>query len=109
MKVTISAEISPEALATKTCDAVSGIATNILIDRLKHLEAEGILHKARDPENRRSYLYSFTPKGWDLMPVILEIIIWSGLHDQRDFAKRETLEKIRNDREAFETSLLAKQ
>ena len=37
-------------------EADEGIASNILIDRLKHLEAEGILEKSRDPDNRRTPL-----------------------------------------------------
>jgi len=35
-----------------------GIATNILADRRRHLEGEGIMTRQRDPENRRSYIYS---------------------------------------------------
>lgn len=81
------------------------IATNILIDRLKHLEAEGIVDKSRDPENRRSYIYTLTKKGRDLAPIILEIIIWSGAHDDRDFALTTVLEKITKDRDGFEASL----
>ncbi len=81
------------------------IATNILVDRLKHLEAEGIILKARDPENRRSFLYTLTKKGRDLAPILLEIIIWSGAHDDRDIALRNILEKIKADRAGFEASL----
>jgi DNA-binding HxlR family transcriptional regulator len=81
------------------------IATNILIDRLKHLQTEGIITKERDPENRRSFIYRLTQKGRDLAPVIIEIIIWSGLHDHRDFALRNVLEKINRDRSGFEKTL----
>ncbi len=88
-------------------EADEGIASNILIDRLKHLEAEGILDKSRDPDNRRSFIYALTKKGRDLAPIILEIIIWSGLHDDRSFAMREALDKINKDREDFEASLRA--
>ena len=86
-------------------EADEGIATNILISRLKHLEAEGIIEKSRDPDNRRSFLYSLTKKGRDLAPIMLEIIIWSGEHDHRPYALKTVLEKIKNDREGFETSL----
>ena len=37
-------------------DAEEKIATNILADRLTHLEAAGVVNKAQDPENRRSYI-----------------------------------------------------
>ena len=81
------------------------IATNILIDRLKHLEAEGIVIKTRDPDNRRSFVYTLTRKGRDLAPILLEIIIWSGAHDNRAFAMREVLQKITADRTGYEASL----
>ncbi len=81
------------------------IATNILIDRLKHLEAENIIEKNRDPENRRSFIYTLSQKGRDLAPILLEIIIWSGAYDKRDFALRNVLEKINADRKGFEASL----
>lgn len=85
--------------------AEEGIATNILIDRLKQLEADGILEKSRDPENRRSFLYNLTQKGRDLAPILLEIVIWSGKYDNRPGAMREVLAKIQHDREGFEKEL----
>jgi len=39
-------------------EADEGIASNILIARLKHLEAEGIVEKSRDPDNRRAIFTS---------------------------------------------------
>ncbi|KLN61916.1 hypothetical protein WH96_04315 [Kiloniella spongiae] len=85
--------------------AEEGIATNILIDRLKHLESQGILEKNRDPENRRSFVYSLTSKGYDLAPILIELIIWSGKHDDRANAKRDVLEEIQRDRDSFEMKL----
>lgn len=85
--------------------ADEGIATNILVDRLKQLEADGILEKSRDPENRRSFLYNLTQKGRDLAPILLEIVIWSGKYDNRPGAMREVLEKVQQDREGFEAEL----
>ncbi|WP_417409764.1 winged helix-turn-helix transcriptional regulator [Hoeflea sp.] len=87
--------------------AEEGIATNILIDRLKHLEAEGIVEKSRDPDNRRSFIYSLTQKGRDLAPIILEIVIWSGAYDDRPNAMRDVLEKVQSDRAGFESQLRA--
>ncbi|WP_108883172.1 winged helix-turn-helix transcriptional regulator [Anderseniella sp. Alg231-50] len=88
-------------------EADEHIASNILIARLKHLEAEGIVDKSRDPENRRAFVYELTKKGRDLAPILLEIIIWSGMHDKRPFALKTVLNKIRQDREGFEASLRA--
>lgn len=88
-------------------EADEGIASNILVARLKHLEAEGIVEKTRDPDNRRAFLYDLTKKGRDLAPILLEIIIWSGMHDNRPYALRTVLNKIKQDREGFEASLRA--
>jgi DNA-binding HxlR family transcriptional regulator len=82
-----------------------GIATNILVDRLKHLEAEGIITKTRDPENRRKFNYALTKKGLALIPVILEIVIWSGAYDDRIESLHDVLDKIQQDRAGFEASL----
>lgn len=82
-----------------------GIATNILADRLKHLDAQGIIAKQRDPNNRRSYIYSLTAKGRDLASVMIEIILWSSRHDQRPQAMRGAVDKIQADRVGFETKL----
>ena len=86
-------------------DAGEGISTNILADRLKHLEAEGIIEKSRDPDNRRSILYVLTEKGRDLAPIVLEIVAWSGKHDKRSLALKGVLEEINKDRAGLETRI----
>lgn len=86
-------------------EAEEGISTNILADRLKHLETEGVIEKLRDPENGRSFVYSLTEKGFDLAPVLLEIIAWSGKHDTRSGASRTVLHKMEKDRKGFEAKI----
>ena len=54
-------------------DSGEGIATNVLADRLKGLEAVGIVVKSPDPENRRRNIYRLTQKGLDLAPLIMEL------------------------------------
>src|SRR5260221_8073675 len=54
-----------------------GIARNILSDRLAKLVAGGILERAADPEDGRRVIYSLTPKGEGLLPVILALRQWS--------------------------------
>lgn len=53
-----------------------GIARNILSDRLSKLVASGILERTPDPEDGRRVIYSLTPKGEDLLPVVLAIRQW---------------------------------
>ncbi|NNK65306.1 MAG: helix-turn-helix transcriptional regulator [Rhodobacteraceae bacterium] len=81
--------------------ADEGISTNILANRLKHLEAEDIVMKRRDPENFRSFLYELTPKGFDLAPILIEIVRWSGRHDDRPDRLTEMVNRVENDREGL--------
>jgi len=52
------------------------IATNILADRLLILEKNGIVEKAVFPGNKVKNLYRLTQKGIDLMPTLLEMVLW---------------------------------
>jgi DNA-binding HxlR family transcriptional regulator len=55
-----------------------GIATNILAARLASLETEGIIEKSPHPDDKRKDLYSLTEKGLELIPLLVEIVAWSG-------------------------------
>lgn len=85
-----------------------GFATNILADRLKDLEAEGIIRKSRDPQNKRRNIYRLTEKGTDLAPTILEIIRWSERYDSNTFVKKRMIERITNERDALLAELRAR-
>lgn len=58
------------------------IATNILADRLLLLEMGGIISKEKHPESKAKVLYKLTSKGIDLIPVMVEIILWSERHHE---------------------------
>lgn len=53
-----------------------GIARNILSDRLAKLVAGGILERRPDPSDKRRVVYSLTPKGEGLLPVVLALRQW---------------------------------
>ena len=53
-----------------------GIARNILSDRLAKMVAGGILERFPDPDDRRRVIYSMTPKGEGLLPVVLALRQW---------------------------------
>ena len=53
-----------------------GIARNILSDRLSKLVAGEILERRQDPEDGRRVIYSLTPKGEGLLPVVLALRQW---------------------------------
>jgi DNA-binding HxlR family transcriptional regulator len=52
------------------------IARNILSDRLSKLVAGGILQRTPDPSDKRRVIYSLTPKGEALLPVVLSLRQW---------------------------------
>jgi DNA-binding HxlR family transcriptional regulator len=57
-----------------------GIPTNILADRLKRLESEGIVTSAPYQERPVRYAYSLTPKGAALGEVLLAYVRWGKKH-----------------------------
>lgn len=57
------------------------IATNVLASRLLSLEANGLIRKAIDANNKRRSLYFLTEKGIDLLPVIIELKQWAEKHN----------------------------
>src|SRR5690606_23610707 len=63
-----------------------GIATNVLASRLAFLEAQEILLRVPSPTDRRKDFYTLTEKGLDLIPILLNIILWSAQHDARSHA-----------------------
>lgn len=77
-----------------------GIASNILADRLRKLEAAGIVRKQRDASDARRFTYRLTAKGIDLAPVLVELVIWSARYEQTA-APAATVRAMRSDREAF--------
>ncbi len=56
--------------------AALGIARNILSNRLAKLVEGGILERCPDPADRRKVIYSLTPKGEALLPVVLALRQW---------------------------------
>ena len=54
-----------------------GIPTNILAERLKRLQAAGIIEK---PQYQVRYAYQLTAKGSDLQAVLLAMIDWGNKH-----------------------------
>ncbi len=55
-----------------------GIATNILSDRLKRLCQYGIVVSGRCKEIKTQKEYTLTEKGKNLIPILVEIMVWSN-------------------------------
>jgi DNA-binding HxlR family transcriptional regulator len=81
-------------------NAGEGIATNILSDRLQRLESVGIVEKRRNPSDARKFIYRLTAKGFDLAPMLVEMILWSAQHEETA-APPEIIELMKADREGF--------
>ena len=75
------------------------IATNILADRLLHLENSGLIKKKQDKVNKSRIIYSLTDKGIDLIPVMLEIVKWSAEYDKKTGAPADFVERVKKDKE----------
>ena len=56
------------------------IASNILADRLKKLEAAGLVNRQAYQQNPVRYEYVLTDKGKDLKPILQAIIRWGKRH-----------------------------
>lgn len=78
-----------------------GIASNILSDRLRSLEAAGIIERNVARRNAGGVTYRLTPRGLDLAPMLVEMIVWSAAHDPTTAADPEFVAAARTDREAL--------
>lgn len=78
-----------------------GIATNILADRLQTLERSGIITKTKDPKAGNKIIYSLTSKGIDLLPILIEIALWSSKYDPNTVIPKELIPKAGNDKEGL--------
>jgi len=75
------------------------IATNILADRLQKLIAHGIVTTESDPSDGRKLIYSLTPKGIDLAPVLTEMVLWAAGHE--DTGNQALVRQIQKDKKRF--------
>lgn len=56
------------------------IPTNLLADRLKRLEAAGLIASSAYQDNPPRFEYTLTPTGEALRPVMQEIVNWGRRH-----------------------------
>ena len=77
------------------------IATNILASRLQSLEENGIISKSEHPDSKAKVLYKLTPKGIDLLPIIIEINLWAEKYSSIPEEQKALLKDVKKDKEAF--------
>ena len=83
------------------------IATNILADRLTMLEAGGIIAKQKHPESKAKILYTLTSKGIDLVPALVEIIVWSEKYHEVHPQAKQFAKQLRKDKVAVVKQILS--
>lgn len=76
------------------------IASNVLADRLQRLHEQGMITSKRSPTDARVVTYRPTSKGLDLLPAVLEMVLWSAKHE-KTAAPPKLIERMIKDRDAF--------
>lgn len=81
-----------------------GIATNVLSNRLKKLERNGFLESKKYELQRTKKIYRLTNLGIDLIPVLVELLVWGLKYDDtlvlpEDRAR--AFERIGDNKEGF--------
>ncbi|MDC0117912.1 helix-turn-helix transcriptional regulator [bacterium] len=83
------------------------IATNLLSDRLSMLESENMIFRSKDKNHKQKIIYKLTKKGIDLMPVLIEIIMWSALYDEKSAVDMNFVKMVNEDKEGLIKELTA--
>src|SRR5438067_7801867 len=91
---------------TDFMDGGEKIATNILADRLRRLVERGVIECDSDPADGRRQIYRLTPKGADLAPVLVEMILWSDRYHDTD-APPAVVRRMQRNRKEFLAELRA--
>ena len=82
-------------------EAGEKVSTSVLGDRLKKLEEMGIISRGEDSVKKSRIRYSLTQKGIDLLPILLEMIIWGGLNDDMTESPKEFMEQAIHNKETL--------
>lgn len=77
-----------------------GIATNVLADRLKRLENRGLICKEPDPADARQVVYKPTRLAIDLIPMLVEMIVW-GIRNGNSDADPPFVQRFERDRDGL--------
>lgn len=87
--------------------AGEGISTNILAERLERLQCAGLVVRSDHPMDGKKYVYRLTEKGIDLIPVLIQLTLWSTKHMPKHAAPADVLKAMRADPEKMARGLRA--
>lgn len=88
-------------------DSNEKIASNILADRLKLLECAGLVTREADPAHARRVIYAPTEKALDLLPALLELLLWGMKHHAKANAPEQFVRRAAEDRAGLIAELRA--
>lgn len=74
------------------------VSTSVLGARLRQLENVGLISKGEDDVKKSRIKYSLTQKGIDMLPFMVELILWSGDYDPDTEAGKEFLDQAKQNR-----------
>ena len=77
------------------------IATNILADRLSLLEKSEIVIKTTDINHKSKLIYTLSKKGIDLLPILVDVIMWSAKYDENSAVDGKFVRSVKRDREGL--------
>ena len=77
------------------------IATNILTDRLKCLQEFGIIDYRRHPKHKNKKIYYLTQKGKDLLPAMVELILWGASYRAAPDMPKAHFNKVKREPKKF--------
>ena len=63
------------------------VSTSVLRDKLRLLEEGGIISKSEDRVKKSRIRYSLTEKGIQLLPFMVELVLWSEKYDPETVAR----------------------
>jgi DNA-binding HxlR family transcriptional regulator len=78
-----------------------GIATNILASRLQGLEENKLIEKLEHPDSKAKVLYRLTPKAIDLLPMMVEVLLWAENHLDIPDESKSIIKELRINKEEF--------
>lgn len=82
-------------------EADEKVSTSVLRDRLRSLEAGGLIRSGEDVVKKSRIRYSLTAKGIALLPLMVDMIVWSGQFDADTATDPAFLNKAVKDRAAL--------
>ncbi len=87
--------------------SAEGIATNILATKLQALEENKIIEKLDDPESKSKGYYKLTQIGVDLLPILIEIGLWSEKYFPITEEIKTILIEVKKDKAKFINKAIA--